>query len=76
MKDKHTIVSHHVIPTSRGGTNDKTNLAYVMKETHKHYHQLFQNKTPDEIIEHLVHYFWNDQWGWLEAAKKRFNTAK
>ena len=57
---------HHIIPSSRSGTNDSSNIAIVDTKLHDLYHQLFDNKTPDEIVDFLVNYFWNGQEYWLE----------
>ena len=40
----------------------------VGEESHRKYHQLFQERTPDEIIKYLAEYFWAGQWGWVEVA--------
>jgi hypothetical protein len=49
---------HHIIPSSRGGTNDKLNKTRVNIDLHQRYHCLFSNRTPEEILEFLVEYFW------------------
>ena len=55
------INKHHIIPRSRGGADDAKNLAYVDMFKHRDYHKLFDNKTPEEIINFLVDYFWKGQ---------------
>lgn len=60
MKDN-TLTRHHIIPRSRGGYSEKENFATVTHGEHDKYHQLFQNKTPVEILHYLVTYFWNGQ---------------
>lgn len=59
---------HHILCSSRGGSDDDFNIAIVDKKKHDLLHQLFSNMTPDEIINHLVTYFWNDQWEWVKIA--------
>ena len=48
---------HHIIPKSRGGTNDPDNILIVSREKHEAFHKLFQNRLPDEIISYLNE-FW------------------
>jgi len=58
---------HHIIPFSRkNSSNENWNIAIVDTKLHDLYHRLFENKTPDEIIDFLVNYFWNGQEHWLE----------
>ena len=64
MKKKHKN-RHHILPSSRGGTDEKYNTVMVDKKLHDLYHRLFVNKTPDEIIEFLVTYFWKGQRHWV-----------
>ena len=49
---------HHVNPVSRGGKNSKDNIAFVTSKSHEKYHSLFGNRTPVEILDFLVTYFW------------------
>lgn len=60
---------HHIIPSSRGGSNEPHNLATVDREMHNLYHKLFRNKKPDEIIKYLVKTFWNNQWHWVKEGR-------
>lgn len=60
---KSTKTTHHIIPRSKGGSDEKSNLANVGHKQHDLYHQLFENKTPEEILEYLVSYFWMSQNG-------------
>lgn len=71
----HTSV-HHIKPRSRGGKTEASNLANINRKNHQNYHQLFENKTPEEIIDWLVNYFWKSKDGkngkrfllkWLDA---------
>ena len=59
---------HHICPSSRGGADDKSNIAIVGNEDHETYHALFSNKTPAEIIVWLADYFWAGQWEHVEQA--------
>lgn len=52
---------HHIIPRSKGGSDDQINLAEISQRKHALYHQLFENRTPEEIIKYLVEYFWLSQ---------------
>jgi len=53
---------HHILPTSRGGDDSEDNIypeEYWPPETEKHVHwhnPLFENMTPQEIIERLEEY--------------------
>jgi hypothetical protein len=58
LEDK--ITRHHIIPTSRGGGTNPNNIAYVYSREHALYHQLFENRTPREIINYLSKTFWNE----------------
>ena len=52
------ITRHHIRPRSRGGKYDKDNIVRVSHLEHDRYHQLFSNKTPEEILLYLVNTFW------------------
>ena len=58
-KDDLKQTRHHILPRSKGGTNDPSNIAMVKQGLHRKYHDLFNNKTPEEILEFLENYFWN-----------------
>ncbi len=62
---------HHIKPRSRGGGSGD-NLIMLCAECHFHYHQNFNNMTPDEIINFLVEHYWNNQWFWVAKALDRF----
>ena len=62
------LEKHHVLPSSRHGSNRKDNIAIIDRAKHRIYHQLFKNKTPVEIICYLVEYFWKNQWYHIENA--------
>ncbi len=54
--------SHHIVPRSRGGRKTPHNISKVDKKKHSLYHQLFDNKTPVEIVKYLNRYFWNNNY--------------
>lgn len=60
MNDK-KITSHHIIPRSRNGRTEKGNIAKVTHLEHDRYHQIFENKTPVEILHYLVTSFWGNK---------------
>ena len=62
------IVNHHILPSSRGGTNYHINIAKVENRHHVIFHMLFFNKTPVEIITYLVEYFFAGQWKYVEQS--------
>ena len=45
---------HHIIPTSRGGTNHYNNLINLRESQHRGLHSLFANMTPREQLERLI----------------------
>ena len=70
-KKKQHESRHHVIPSSRGGKTTDDNIAIVDKFKHAKYHELFENRTPQEIVEYLVEYFWKSNWNFVEEVLKR-----
>jgi len=64
---------HHIMPRSRGGTSELENIAILNNRDHQHYHTLFVNQTPDEIVETLVNKYWNGQWDYVADAYERNN---
>ena len=59
---------HHIVPHSRRkGSSKKGNIVLVNKTQHEKYHALFGNRTPPEILDYLVEYFWNGQRSWLDT---------
>ena len=50
---------HHIVPHSRGGETSIRNISKVNRGLHEKYHSLFENRTPEEIIDFLNKYFWN-----------------
>ena len=62
---------HHIIPRSKGGKKERKNIVMVCGDEHDRYHSLFQNKTPDEILEYLTNTFWGGNYKIVkEFAKK------
>lgn len=45
------LTDHHFWPISRGGNRGKDNVGQVPRLRHNAWHLLFQNLTPEEIIE-------------------------
>jgi hypothetical protein len=41
---------HHLRPRSRGGTDRPSNILMIGIERHQYWHQVFGNRTLDEII--------------------------
>jgi len=74
MKKKKTnkITKHHIVPTSRKGKNLESNLCNVPGRQHEIYHNLFTNRTPDEIIDYLVQDFWNGQRKWVDIYQEKY----
>jgi alpha-glucosidase (family GH31 glycosyl hydrolase) len=63
---------HHVNPRSISKDDSEQNTVYIDARRHEVYHWLFRNKTPDEIINYLIDYFWKGQTEWVfEAIAKR-----
>lgn len=72
VKD-YTPTKHHVIPSSRGGSSKLENIAMVANVKHQRYHNLFNNKTPEEIIQYLVEDYWKGDWKYVIEAYKKYN---
>ncbi|MDO8571684.1 MAG: hypothetical protein Q7R79_03310 [bacterium] len=45
------LTEHHVIPRSRGGADDETNILYKPILAHQAWHHMIVNATPDEVIQ-------------------------
>ena len=45
---------HHIIPSSRGGSNSKENLVVKNSKQHAAYHLLFANALPEEAVLILI----------------------
>ena len=56
------ITKHHIIPKSRGSRKSRRNIAMVPYGTHQAYHELFENRTPIEIVQYLNKTFWNGRY--------------
>jgi len=57
---------HHIRPTSKGGSTNGDNVSWIGKKLHDKYHSLFSNRTPEEIIDFLVNYFWKGKIEYVE----------
>ena len=71
-KSKHQS-KHHIIPRSRGGDSRLENIAYLNIKKHQAYHTMFDNRTPNEIVENLVRKYWNGNWEYVRKAYERNN---
>ena len=60
---------HHLIPTSRGGTNHNDNQVRVKAAKHRAYHVLFGNSLPHEAIQILI-----EQWFYKDKGLKVSGT--
>lgn len=58
-KDGKILTDHHIIPQSRGGLSDKTNIKRVPHGFHDAFHRVFENLTPAEIYEYLDEVWFN-----------------
>jgi len=68
---------HHIIPKSReNGTDDEDNIAIIDVLKHEKYHNLLDNRTPPEIIEYLVNYFWKGNWGFVFEAIAEYSIKE
>ena len=68
------LTTHHIIPRSRGGSDEPDNLILIMESYHDKYHDLFQNMTPQEILIFLETYFWGNQKSFIDDYS--FNRDK
>jgi len=64
---------HHIIPRSRGGSNDLENIAKIDGRDHQNYHALFENKMPFEIVEYLVNQYWKGDWSHVKKSQMVYN---
>jgi hypothetical protein len=53
-KEFRMMSNHHCIPKSRGGRE----TIRIHRDIHHKYHALFNNMTPDEVLEYLIEVFW------------------
>ena len=48
------MTAHHLLPTSRGGTKRAENVKIVPAHVHEAWHLIFENRTPEECIQHII----------------------
>jgi hypothetical protein len=48
---------HHIRPWSRSSDDRQENKVKVNEKLHEKFHSLFINRTPEEVIEFLLDYF-------------------
>jgi len=51
---KHRLTRHHLLPSSRKGSNDSDNILMLKEIPHNAFHIVFSNKTPSEQIMHIL----------------------
>lgn len=68
-KDGNILTDHHIIPSSRGGRTDKTNIKRVPDGFHNAFHQVFENLTPAEIYDYLEEVWFNPRHSFISPAK-------
>ena len=54
MSKKYAIDKHHLIPTSRWGANNESNILKIRVNLHRALHILFSNDTPDEQLRKII----------------------
>ena len=47
---QHKITKHHILPRSRNGSDDRTNIIYLPRFKHDAWHDLFGLRDFDEAI--------------------------
>ena len=62
-RDERNPEKHHIVPRSKRGDSGKGNIAIILQGAHIKYHRLFENRTPEQILEYLCNYFWKSQKG-------------
>ena len=65
---------HHITPSSRTSKKKARkyrNIAFVNEELHSKLHSLFLNRTPEEILDFLVNYFWGGRTDFLKDYLER-----
>ena len=45
---------HHIRPKSRGGSNEVSNILMLWETKHRIWHEVFDNRTLEEVIELLI----------------------
>jgi hypothetical protein len=44
---------HHIIPSSRHGSNAPSNIVWLKKRIHDLYHFIFRNRIPEEVVQYV-----------------------
>lgn len=71
---KYHTQKHHIIPRSRGGKNEESNIMEVDEKKHSLWHQIFSNLEPYEVI--ILINYWTisedreDRWGSKRMSDK------
>lgn len=64
---------HHRKPSSRGGTNDESNISIVPVRSHVAWHGLFSNLSPEAVAQ-VISERWLDP-DYELIARKKFNIT-
>lgn len=65
----HRLTDHHIIPSSRGGKTEKTNIKRVPMRYHQAFHDVFINLTPAEIFDYLSEVWFNPKCSFIRPEK-------
>jgi len=52
------LTRHHIIPTSRGGSNHYNNIAKLKDKPHRGLHTLYKNEMPHEQLQSIIDLTW------------------
>ncbi len=67
---------HHIDPSSRSYDDSPENKVLVNEELHQDFHKLFQNRTPHEILDFLVNYWWGGRILYLHTYLKTVRDSE
>lgn len=48
------LSAHHILPRSKGGSDDESNLVNLAKKRHKAWHNCFGNDDPEEVVAKML----------------------
>lgn len=48
------LTEHHILPRSRGGSDEASNLVALPKKIHEAWHICFGNDTPEEVVAKML----------------------